>query len=220
MRIVVVSDTHNLHHRISIPEGDVLVHCGDMLGRGSLAELEAFDRFLAGLPHRHKVVIAGNHDWCFEQEPQEARSRVRHATYLQDESVVIEGMKFYGSPWQPWFFDWAFNLERGEPLRRVWASIPEDTDVLVTHGPPQGILDLTTRGESVGCEALRARVEELLTPLHLFGHIHEAYGTERRGKTLFVNASTCTVFYQPLQPPVVLDRTESGWVLSGARAEC
>lgn len=219
MRIVVVSDTHNFHHRIAIPGGDVLVHCGDMLGRGSLAELEAFDRFLAGLPHRHKIVIAGNHDWCFERQPKEARSRVRHATYLQDESVVIEGVKFYGSPWQPWFLDWAFNLERGEPLRRVWASIPEDTNVLVTHGPPQGILDRTTRGEPVGCEALRARVEELETPLHLFGHIHEGYGTERRGKTLFVNASTCNVRYQPLQPAVVLERAGSAWVLSRASAE-
>jgi Icc-related predicted phosphoesterase len=219
MRIVAISDTHNLHDRISIPEGDVLVHCGDSLGRGSLAELSAFDHFLSRLPHRHKILIAGNHDWCFERQPDEARSRVRHAIYLQDESVEIEGLKFHGSPWQPWFLDWAFNLERGEPLREVWARIPEDTEVLVTHGPPHGILDRTTRGEPVGCEELRARVEELRTPLHLFGHIHEGYGSERRGQTLFVNASTCTVSYRPLQAPVVLDRKDGVWVLSGGGAE-
>jgi Icc-related predicted phosphoesterase len=144
---------------------------------------------------------------------------VRHAIYLQDEPVEIEGLKFYGSPWQPWFLDWAFNLERGESLRKVWARIPEDTDVLVTHGPPHGILDRTTRGEPVGCEDLRARVEELRTPLHLFGHIHEGYGTERRGQTLFVNASSCTVSYRPLQAPVILDRKDGAWVLSGGGAE-
>ena len=202
MSIVVVSDTHNMHDRIEIPDGDVLVHGGDCLGHGTLEELDALDRFLGKLPHRHKILIAGNHDWCFERDPEAARRLVKNAIYLEDESVELDGTKFYGSPWQPWFFDWAFNLERGEPLRKVWAKIPEDTDVLITHGPPHGILDRTTRGELVGCEELLERVDVVKPKLHLFGHIHEGYGKEQRGETLFVNASTCDVHYDPVNAPV------------------
>ncbi len=204
MRIVVVSDTHNMHDRIEIPDGDVLVHGGDCLGHGTLEELDAFDRFLGKLPHPHKILIAGNHDWCFERDPRAARRLVKNAIYLEDDGVELDGTKFYGSPWQPWFFDWAFNLERGEPLRKVWAKIPEDTDVLITHGPPHGILDRTIRGEHVGCEELLKRVDAVKPKLHLFGHIHEGYGQEHRGDTLFVNASTCDVRYEPVNAPVVL----------------
>lgn len=204
MRIVVISDTHNLHERVDIPAGDVLVHCGDCLGHGTLEELEALDRFLGELPHRHKILIAGNHDWCFEREPEAARRLVRNAVYLEDEEVELERVKFYGSPWQPWFFDWAFNLERGEPLRNVWAKIPEDTDVLITHGPPYGVLDRTVHGEPVGCEALIERVRAVKPKVHLFGHIHEGYGHEKMDETLFVNASTCNVRYEPVNAPFVL----------------
>lgn len=204
MKIVAVSDTHFMHDRVEIPEGDLLVHCGDALGHGTLEELEALDRFLGTLPHRHKILIAGNHDWCFENAPEEARKRVTNATYLQDEAAEIDGLKLYGSPWQPWFYDWAFNLERGEPLRRVWERIPDDTDVLVTHGPPHGILDETSHGDRAGCEDLLARVQEVRPALHLFGHIHEGYGTERRGETLFVNASTCSVGYKPTNLPFTI----------------
>src|SRR5438552_1874538 len=83
------------------------------------------------LPHHHKVVIAGNHDFCFERNPEAARPRLRHAVYLQDQALEVEGLRLYGSPWQPWFFDWAFNLQRGEPLRAKWAQIPEGTDILI-----------------------------------------------------------------------------------------
>ena len=204
MRIVVVSDTHNMHDRIEIPDGDVLVHGGDCLGHGTLEELDALDRFLGTLPHPHKILIAGNHDWCFERDAVAARRLVRNAIYLEDSGIELDGTKFYGSPWQPWFFDWAFNLERGEPLRKVWAKIPEDTDVLITHGPPHGILDRTIHGELAGCEELVKRVDAVKPKLHLFGHIHEGYGTEQRGDTLFVNASTCDVRYETVNAPVVL----------------
>ena len=204
MRIVVVSDTHNMHDRIDIPDGDVLVHGGDCLGQGTLEELDALDRFLGKLPHPHKILIAGNHDWCFERDAEAARRLVRNVIYLEDDGVELDGTKFYGSPWQPWFFDWAFNLERGEPLRKVWAKIPEDTDVLITHGPPYGVLDRTLRGELVGCEELMKRVDVVKPKLHFFGHIHEGYGQEQRGDTLFVNASTCNIRYEPVNAPVVL----------------
>ncbi|MBI3927878.1 MAG: metallophosphoesterase family protein [Armatimonadetes bacterium] len=205
MKIIVLSDTHGLHERVSIPEGDLLIHAGDLTAHGSLRELSEFDRFLARLPHRHKIVIAGNHDWCFQRQPQQARSVLKAAIYLQDESTVVEGLRIYGSPWQPWFMDWAFNLPRGEALRRIWAAIPDGTDVLVTHGPPFGILDRTARGMHAGCQDLLDRVRDVRPALHVFGHIHEAYGQAREGTTLFVNASVCTLRYAPVQPAVTLD---------------
>ena len=92
LRFVVLSDTHGLHDGLQIPGGDVLVHAGDLTGHGTLEEVRAFDAYLAGLPHRHKIVIAGNHDWCFERQGPAARSLLRHAVYLEDEAVEIEGL--------------------------------------------------------------------------------------------------------------------------------
>jgi predicted phosphohydrolase len=188
--IVCVSDTHGHHDITEIPPGDILVHAGDLTMFGSLDEVAAFDAWLGTLPHPHKVVIAGNHDWCFQRFPDEARRRVKNAIYLEDSAATVAGLKFYGSPWQPWFLDWAFNLERGPELAAKWALIPADTDVLVTHGPPEGILDLTRRWVRVGDADLLARVRQVRPKLHVFGHIHEAAGVDESDGTLFVNAST------------------------------
>ncbi|MCA1609264.1 MAG: metallophosphoesterase, partial [Acidobacteria bacterium] len=130
--------------------------------------------------------------------------------YLQDETFEIDGLKIYGSPWQPRFYDWAFNLMRGRELREKWALIPDDVDVLVTHGPPQKILDAapTAHGFSnEGCEELRKRVEELRGRLllHVFGHIHCGYGVEELLGVKFVNASVCDELYQPVNAPVVVE---------------
>ncbi|HIB69648.1 MAG TPA: metallophosphoesterase [Phycisphaerales bacterium] len=192
MKFVALSDTHNLHLMTHIPEGDVLLFGGDMCGRGTLEEVEKFGEFLSTLPHEHKVVIAGNHDWPFEREPEKARKALGDVIYLEDEEVIIEGVKIYGSPWQPVFFNWAFNLERGEPLRKVWSKIPDDTDVLLTHGPPYDILDRCYDGRRVGCQDLRDRVSELKQlKAHIFGHIHEGYGRHREGDCTHYNASIC-----------------------------
>ncbi len=204
LRLVVLSDTHGLHEGLEIPDGDVLIHAGDLTGHGTLGEIGAFDAFLARLPHRHKIVIAGNHDRCFEHQRSAARSLLRHAHYLEDEAVEVAGLKFYGSPWQPWFFDWAFNLQRGPELRAKWQRIPDDTDVLVTHGPSLGHGDMTRRGERAGCADLLERLRQVQPRYHLFGHIHEGYGVSTEGKTTCVNASVCDFFYRPIQQPVVL----------------
>ncbi len=205
LTLVVISDTHGLHDTLEIPPGDVLVHAGDITPRGDLEDVRSFDRFLAGLEHRHKVVIAGNHDWCFEREPAAAKAELRHAVYLQDSGVEIEGLRFWGSPWQPWFFDWAFNLERGAEIRAKWELIPGDIDVLITHGPPAGHGDMTARGEPAGCADLLARIGEVRPRFHLFGHIHEGYGTTTDGVTTYINASVCDLGYRPVHPPVVLE---------------
>ncbi|MFA5506287.1 MAG: metallophosphatase domain-containing protein [Vulcanimicrobiota bacterium] len=202
MRFVVLSDTHNLHDHVRVPEGDVLLFGGDMCSRGTLEEVARFGAFLAKLPHPHKVVIAGNHDWPFERSPKRAVQALGEVVYLQDEAVEIEGVKIYGSPWQPEFFSWAFNLPRGKPLKKVWSRIPEDTQVLLTHGPPHDILDRTFRREAVGCEALRERVEELPElRAHIFGHIHEAYGRYQSGQCTFFNASICDLAQRVAQNP-------------------
>ena len=205
MRVVCISDTHNQLNKVSVPPGDLLIHAGDLTGHGSLKELRRADRDLAELPHRHKVIIAGNHDWAFVREPAAARASIKSAIYLEDEAVVIQGLRLYGSPWQPWFFDWAFNYPRGASLKPVWDRIPEATDILITHGPPLGHGDCTTRGSCVGCPDLAAALRRIKPRLHVFGHIHEGYGVTLEGPTTCINASVCRVDYAPLNPPIVID---------------
>ena len=217
MRIVCVSDTHGHHAGLAVPDGDLLIHAGDATMAGRPEELDQFDAWLGTLPHRHKVVIAGNHDRLFEDQPEEARRHITNALYLQDAEHVVEGLRIWGSPWQPWFLSWAFNLKRGAPLRAKWALIPPGIDVLVTHGPPHKIRDRVKgamaqglnialgHGPNVGCEELREAVRRVRPRLHVFGHIHEGYGREEADGTLFVNASTCDEDYRPVNPPVVVD---------------
>jgi Icc-related predicted phosphoesterase len=205
LRIVCISDTHFGHQHFKIPEGDILLHAGDLSKRGRVTEISAFNDWLGELPHPHKIIIAGNHDFLFEKEPVIAKSLITNAIYLEDSGVEIKGLKFWGSPVSPWFFDWAFNRERGEDIRKHWEMIPSDTDVLITHGPPLGILDQTIYGKSVGCEELLDIVQKIQPKIHLFGHIHEAYGTHKAGETLFVNASLMNVEYRPVNSPIVVE---------------
>lgn len=190
MRIVAVADTHLFHDQLVVPGGDVFVHAGDLCRRGDLAELRRAATWIAGLPHRHKVIVAGNHDWAFAREPLAARAMFRGAHYLEDDEVTIDGVRFYGSPWQPAFMDWAFNLPRGPALAAVWAKIPRGIDVLVTHGPPDGIGDRVGLAARAGCADLRARVAEVEPRLHVFGHIHQDGGVWQLGATMFANVTT------------------------------
>lgn len=205
LRIVMIADTHGQHEQVIIPDGDVLIHAGDLTEGGTLRQLAAFDRFLSTLPHRHKIIIAGNHDLCFESHPSEARALVTHARYLQDDAYRIGDLTFWGSPWQPWFFDWAFNLPRGEALRKRWDLIPDETNVLITHGPPHGRLDLAQRGEHTGCEELWTALQRVRPRLHVFGHIHEGAGMIEQDGMILVNASICDARYRPMHSATVID---------------
>lgn len=190
MKLVLISDTHGRHHDITIPSGDVLIHAGDFsYWPGDIDELRRFNEFLGELPHPYKILVAGNHDHCFEQLPENSRASVTNARYLQDDAIEIDGLVFYGSPWQPEFLDLAFNLPRGRALREKWEKIPQDTDVLITHGPPHKIGDRTFDGRRVGCEELLERVCAVRPKLHVFGHIHEGRGRYEKDGTLFVNAA-------------------------------
>ena len=213
MRIVCLSDTHGHHDEIEVPDGDLLVHAGDFTKRGTLAEVADFDAFLARLPHPHKVVVAGNHDFLFEREPALARATLAHATYLEHDAAELGGLRVFGSPWQPWYRNWAFNLQRGEPLRARWAEVPAEIDLLVTHTPPQGVLDRVHDGTRVGCEELRAALARVRPRAHVFGHIHESYGCELLDElpgTRFYNAATCNVRFAPVNAPVVFELEPRG----------
>lgn len=218
MRIVCMSDTHCLQHNFKVPEGDLIIHAGDFSSIGTDREVRKFAKWFRGLPHPHKVVIAGNHDRFFERQPEIARSYLEpDIIYLEDSGCEIGGLKFWGSPWQPEFERWAFNLPRnGVKLLEKWAMIPADTDVLITHGPPSGVLDqvrprITAWGMPedgsgpLGCEQLAARVACVRPKLHVFGHIHDGYGQITQDGTTFVNASVCDEDYRPMNRPIVVE---------------
>jgi Icc-related predicted phosphoesterase len=206
VRIVATSDCHGRYREAVLPEGDVLVLAGDMLPRGGYepADLHDLEDWLDGVAFRDVILIAGNHDWLFERDKT---IRPRNAIYLEDSGVELDGLEFYGSPWQPAFCNWAFNLPRNGPeLGAAWDRIPPGTDVLITHGPPHGVLDrpFGTR-PPVGCELLRERVKAIRPKAHIFGHIHGDHGKRHEGGTWFVNACLCDEDYDPVQPPLVID---------------
>lgn len=189
LRLVIVSDTHR-SYRHPIPSGDIWIHAGD-------SELTAseMDSWAMSLPHAHKLVVCGNMDRRLEGEKQ----KLRNVTYLQDSDVNISGIKLYGSPWTPEFTG-IFQLEDPQAAKVVWEKVPPDVDVLITHGPPRGILDRTSRGLRVGDSALLSVVERINPRVHCFGHIHESYGTMQNENTTFCNAA---VFNG--HPPLVVD---------------
>lgn len=145
----------------------------------------------------------------FEREPEAIHGLLpTGVTYLQDSGVELEGVHFWGSPWQPWFMDWAFNLPRGQKLAEKWAMIPDSTQILITHSPPFGILDKLPgrEGDNVGCEALMERVHTLpCLQVHIFGHVHSAHGQVQRNGIRFINASICDEQYKGVYSPIVVD---------------
>jgi Icc-related predicted phosphoesterase len=216
MRLVATSDCHGKLGDARLPHGDVLILAGDIFANRSgdpdtdaafqLNAMRELDHFCGTLDFKHVLLIAGNHDWVFERY-KDAHSVLKNIVYLEDSGIEIEGVKFWGSPHQPWFFDWAFNLPRdGRELAHYWSLIPDDTDVLITHGPPYGILDLPFgKRDSAGCKLLLKRVQEVNPRVHVFGHIHGSYGKEQVGRTLFVNACLCNEVYNPVNPAHVID---------------
>lgn len=214
MKIVSISDTHSYHREIVVPDGDVLVHAGDMTFKGELSVIEDFADWIKSLPHKHKVVIFGNHELGMQHGPKRPKAikMIEDAgvIYLEDSRAEIEGLKFWGSPAQPFFHNWEFNYQRGKDIAAVWAKIPDDTNVLITHGPPYGVLDSVPRIDGsvdrVGCQDLLERIADLPDlKAHIFGHIHAGYGTMQVGPTLMVNAASCTEAYAASNSPIVIE---------------
>ncbi len=196
MRIVALADTHTYHTDLDgfgqpWPAAEVLIHAGDMLQTGSVQELRAFAAWFALLPYRHKIVVAGNHDRCFETHPAQARAILgTEVHYLQDQGVTLEGVHFWGSPWQPRYHKGAFNLDPGPALANQWARIPPQTDVLITHTPPYGTGDLAAPQNHCGCKELAEALRHTRPPLHVFGHIHQNGGVWAKQGALLANVTT------------------------------
>ena len=213
MRIVFISDTHLKHSELQVPPGEILIHAGDFSKRGQVQEAQQFLDWFSAQPHRHKIFVAGNHDFIAERESALFATMIPdNVIYLNDSGCEIGGIRIWGSPIQPWFFDWAFNRQRGAEIRRHWDLIPDDTELLITHGPPYGILDEVVRDpRPVGCRDLLHRVGALdQLKIHVFGHIHEAYGWREVGGTLFINASVLDEHYAIKNRPVPVDWGRSG----------
>ena len=239
IRFVCLSDTHSYHGMHAVPDGDVFIHAGDWTRDGEQETIASFSSWLSNLPHKHKIVISGNHDlpmdpqsfgahflhekllkeslevekskegggekdaaWVKQKRQELVKELPRRSiallrascTYLVDESVSVEGIKIYGSPWVPGAKNWAYSLPRGsEELAAKWAKIPMDTTVLVTHGPPAG-LDLPAYTTPLkpgylpdpGCELLRDRSQNIKPLVHVCGHIHEHYGVYKQASSAVV----------------------------------
>jgi len=219
LKCVVLSDTHGMHRQITVPEGDVLIHCGDFCKYGRKDEVVDFVEWLTEQPHKYIIVTPGNHDRPAERESNLVRDLfgAENMHLLLNEDVVIEGVKFWGSPITPKFLNWSFMRERGAPLQAVWSQIPDDVDVLITHGPPYGHGDLapayyTPHLNVAGCLDLLNRVREIKTKsdwkyprVHCFGHIHAGHGATQSnefGDLVFINAAICTEEYLPTNQPL------------------
>lgn len=208
MTIACLSDTHSLHHRIpSIPDADILIHAGDISKYGDESQVVDFLHWFSALPHKHKIFIAGNHDFFFENKREDYIRTVipDNVIYLNDSGCEINGIRIWGSPISPEFMNWAFNRKRGTEIQQHWNKIPENTDILITHGPPAGILDTTTNFQKTGCEDLLNTVLKIRPAFHIFGHIHEAHGIITQASTTFVNAAILDEKYRIKNKPIMID---------------
>jgi len=217
MIITLISDTHTKHNQLNslLPGGDLIIHAGDMSSMGYKHEIQQFLKWYNNLNYTNKIFIAGNHDWGFQNDPNMCKELLEFydkVTYLQDNLELIgedyeTAVRVYGSPWQPEFYNWAFNLPRmGLELEQKWTDIPLDTDILVTHGPAWGHLD-TVNGTSVplGCELLTDRINVVKPKIHVCGHIHTGYGYKFDGDTHFFNAAVLNEEYNFTQKPFTID---------------
>lgn len=213
--LVCISDTHGEHDSVVLPEGDILVHAGDVTAHGTENDLIAFLDWFGGRDFRHRLFVAGNHDTFPERSPVRAARWAREAgvIWLNDSGCELDGLSFWGSPITPRFQDWAFMRNPGADIEAHWALIPEQVDVLVTHGPPHGILDQVERPggllENTGCPSLLATLQRVRPAVHLFGHIHEGHGLVERAGTSYYNVSTMNRGYRIANAPVVIE-IESG----------
>ena len=221
MKITFISDTHTKHMQIAedLPGGDLIIHAGDMMNSGyAPIDIDDFCKWYNSdaIDYDHKIFIAGNHDRYFQLHPEETMEIVnsyKWIDYLQDSCIEIETpeqmVKIYGSPWQPWFHNWAFNLPRGgSELEAKWDAIPEDVDILITHGPAQGTLDTSGapyNEPNLGCELLTKRIKQLKPKIHVCGHIHGGHGYVFDGHTHFINASVLNERYSYVNKPVTVE---------------
>ena len=225
MKLTIISDTHTKHRYCEndLPGGDLLIHAGDFMNSGynPIEAMEFFKWFDEIDNYDFKVFIAGNHDRWMQDKTEESRGILtgyKTIEYLQDDWMTVgdsdphdpnvKTAKIYGSPWQPEFYNWAFNLPRnGDELKSKWDMIHEDTDILITHGPAWGFLDDVegNRNVHLGCELLAERIKQIKPKIHICGHIHSGYGHYFDGYTHYFNASVLNERYSYSHLPWNID---------------
>lgn len=207
MDITFISDTHGLHNRLKLSEGTVLVHAGDITEYGTEEEVIEFLDWFSGQPFSYKIFIGGNHDLFLESSTKAEKRKLipSNVIYLQNSGIEIQGFAFWGSPVTPWFLGMAFNARAGNELKRVWRKIPSATDVLITHGPPNGILDA-----GMGDDELAFRVSKIKPKVHCFGHIHGQAGSKSHDGITCINAAMVnspdplmTIDYKIIGKPII-----------------
>lgn len=206
MKIVAISDTHLQHKKVVIPECDLLIHAGDFTcaRETDITGTTRFLKWFQDQPAKHKVFIAGNHDALFEKAPNVASALVEdyNITYLQNSGCEVEGLKLWGSPYTPQFMGWSFMAgeDNHKDIKKYWDLIPDDTDILITHGPPRGKRD-SGHKTRLGCLYLRERVDQLNLNLHVFGHIHSGHGQDG----VYYNVSVLNDDYQLTNEPTIIE---------------
>lgn len=207
MKFVAIADSHGQHHNLTLPKGDIIIHAGDVSKRGEESEIHDFLNWFKDLDYKHKIFIAGNHDFFFERTSQSKIENLipKNITYLCDSGIRIGNIKIWGSPITPWFFNWAFNRHRGDSISRHWELIPSNTDLLITHGPAFCKLDKTKNGENVGCKNLLDIILLIKPKVHISGHIHEGYGQLNASMTKFINASVLDENYVLKNDPITFE---------------
>ncbi len=207
IKLACVSDGHG--HLPDVPKCDALILAGDYCLSSKIEAQFAFlrDQFQPWLKKINVPTfgVAGNHDLIFEEAPERIPQLELSWNYLQDSGIEWNGFKIWGSPWQPRFYDWAFNASEDE-LAQKWSLIPDDTDILILHGPPRGYGDFSTFGnEHTGSPSLLERILQIKPKLVVAGHIHSGHGVYNIGETVFVNAAQLDDAYQPVYKPVLVE---------------
>lgn len=212
MRLCLISDVHGRWNKLQIPQCDVLISAGDYSWQGEKHMVEDFHKWMSKQPAKHFISVQGNHEkWVeanFDEAKVIAENECPGVHFIDEGEIVIDGVKFYGSAITPQFHNWAWNRVRGDEIAPHWARIPNDTQVLITHGPPHKILDVCRGGtvyeENVGCWDLLQRVKEVKPKLHIFGHIHSQWGIHVENGTTFINASICDEMYSASHLPILV----------------
>lgn len=220
MKIVCVSDTHTLHKHVNVPDGDVFIHAGDMTNIGEDQDLLEVSEWISDLPHKHKIVICGNHEKKYSEDTESIKAYFEcfGIKVLHNETITIDGFKFYGEPRTPEFYNWGWAYNPGYEAELVWEKMPEGIDVLVCHGPPLGYGDIAPRlygfcqgsaykeENHVGCPTQLKHLKRVQPKLVVCGHIHFSHGIYMTDfGTTVVNASICTEAYKPTNKPIVVN---------------
>ena len=204
LKITVISDTHGEHEKLGSMSGDVLVHCGDMFNMfsGRDDEVDSMDDWFGRQEFDLILCIGGNHDFELEKRSATSRDIFRNAVYLEGSSFEYAGVSFHGAPWIPHLIGQAFFRNPAE-LAQLWAEVPGETDVLITHTPPAGVLDVSSRGLELGCPYLSDALGTISPKLHCFGHVHASSGIYESPETTHINAALVNSRYQLSRDPVV-----------------